>query len=352
MTGPYSSHGGLLTRRYRASIGVLSVLALVLAACGAGPDTAADGADSAPSASPTVTAPTTAPATTLSREPLPTIAVTTTIWADVVSRVTCNSLAEVITIIPAGADSHTFEPSLRDRATLSTARLIISNGLDLEETLLPTIDAVAAEGVARFAMADAIDDLLESSEEDDGHGHGGSEAMDPHLWFDPARVARALPALSQAIIEATDLDANQVEACTEAYHAELVELDGEISDLFAALPAERRVLVTNHETLGYLADRYEFQVIGTVLSGSSSLAETNPAALEDLARVIIAAGLPAIFAEAETSSRDITALAERVGNLQVVTLLTESLDAPGTSADTYIGFLRTAAAAIADALSV
>jgi para-nitrobenzyl esterase len=118
--------------------------------------------------------------------------------------------------------------------------------------------------------------------------------------------------------------------------------------------ASRGVIVVTFNyrlgTLGYLADRYGFEVIGTVLGGTSSLAETNPAALEELAQLIIAAGLPAIFTEAETSARDIEALASRVGNLQVISLLTESLDAPGTSGDSYIGLLRSTAEAILSGL--
>jgi ABC-type Zn uptake system ZnuABC Zn-binding protein ZnuA len=157
--------------------------------------------------------------------------------------------------------------------------------------------------------------------------------------------------LSAAILAATDLDAGQVEACTAAYQAQLLELDAQMEEILTAVPADLRKLVTNHESLGYFADRYGFEIIGTVLSGTSSLAETNPAALEELAQVIIAAGLPAIFTEAESSARDIEALARRVGNLQVIPLLTESLDAPGTPSDTYIGFLRTTAEAISEALN-
>ena len=226
-----------------------------------------------------------------------------------------------------------------------------------------------------FAISDAIPGLLagfahKDHDDHDDHGHSHDEqhndeqhddeqhddeqhdddGTDPHFWFDPTRVAAALLPLSAAIIESTDLNADQVQACTEQYRNELNQLDAELTALFATIPADRRTLVTNHDTLGYLADRYGLSVIGTVLGGSSSLAETNPAALEELAQVIIATGLPAIFAEAETSTRDINALANRISGLKVVTLFTESLDAPGTTADTYLGFLRTTATAIAEAL--
>jgi zinc/manganese transport system substrate-binding protein len=357
-------------RRYRTTGALIASLGLVLASCGGDTETSTP-ATSLPVA--TTVAPTAD--TTVPAGPRPTLVASTTIWADVVSNVTCTNLAEVVTIIPAGADSHTFEPSLRDRETMGTADLIIMNGLFLEEGLLSTFEAVAAEGVPLFAMTDAVRDLLESEDDDDDHeDHGHDEdhddddhddddhdddkddhddhahETDPHIWFDPARVKQSLPALTAAIIAATDLNADEVQACSDAYASDLDAIDAEMEELFAAIPTDLRKLVTNHGTLGYLADRYGFEVIGTVLGGTSSLAETNPAALEELAQLIIAAGLPAIFTEAETSARDIEALASRVGNLQVISLLTESLDAPGTSGDSYIGLLRSTAEAILSGL--
>jgi zinc/manganese transport system substrate-binding protein len=351
-----------INRRYRTTGALIASLGLVLASCGG------DTATSTPATSLPVATTVTASDTTVPAGPRPTLVASTTIWADVVSNVTCTNLAEVITIVPAGADSHTFEPSLRDRETMGTADLIIMNGLFLEEGLLSTFEAVAAEGVPLFAMTDAVATLLEAEDgkdehdDHDDHGHDDHDDhkdddhddhahdTDPHIWFDPARVKQSLPALTAAIIAATDLNADEVQACSDAYASDLDAIDAEMEALFAAIPTDLRKLVTNHDTLGYLADRYGFEVIGTILGGTSSLAETNPAALEELAQLIIAAGLPAIFTEAETSSRDIEALASRVGNLQVISLLTESLDAPGTPGDSYIGLLRSTAEAIVSGL--
>ena len=120
--------------------------------------------------------------------------------------------------------------------------------------------------------------------------------------------------------------------------------------MFEDIPAERRLLVTNHDALGYLADRYGFEVIGTVIPSTSSLAEPNAADLEDLAKTIEAKQIPAVFTEALHAKEAVDALATRVGNIQVVTLFTDALGEPGSGADTYIGLLRTNAVRIRDAL--
>ena len=88
---------------------VLTVLALVASGCGNDDDGGSGGADE-----------------------LPTILTTTSIWADVVANVTCNGLADVVTLIPPGGDPHAFQPSMQDRARMDAAALIVANGLDLE----------------------------------------------------------------------------------------------------------------------------------------------------------------------------------------------------------------------------
>jgi zinc/manganese transport system substrate-binding protein len=261
------------------------------------------------------------------------IVATTSIWADVAANVACGGLAPVTTLVPPGSDPHAFEPSLRDREDVEEADLVVSNGLDLETSLLDVLDTVAGDGTV-FEMAGAIDTLGD----------------DPHVWQDPARVAAALPALADALVGA-GLDAGAIDACTVAYTSELTALDAEIEGLVATLPDDRRVLVTNHDSLGYFADRYGFDVLGTVIPAPTTLAETNAADLEDLATAIESTGVPAIFAEEQHAAADVEALADRVGDVQVVELHTDSLGPDGSGADTYVGMMRTNARAIVDALS-
>ena len=171
------------------------------------------------------------------------------------------------------------------------------------------------------------------------------------MWFDPHRVAEALPVLAQALTADAGLDPAAVEACLNSYVAELEAVDAEIAAKVEQLPAESRKLVTNHEALGYYAARYGFEIIGTVIPSPSSMAEPNPAGLERLAETIEHEGIKAIFAEVQHSGDDIKALAAQVGDVDVVTLYTGSLGPPGSGAETYTGYLLTNTDLIVDSLN-
>ena len=189
----------------------------------------------------------------------------------------------------------------------------------------------------------------EAHEDEDGHDHDHTGG-DPHVWFDPHRVAEVLPALAQVLTTTVGLDQAAVEACLNSYVAELEAVDAEIAAKVEQLPAGSRKLVTNHDALGYFADRYGFEVIGTVIPTPASMAQASPAQLEALAEIIEHEGINAIFAETLHSVDDIEALAARVGDVDVVTLYTGSLGPRGSGAETYTGFLRTNTDLIVDAL--
>lgn len=298
----------------------------------------------------------------------PTVVVTTNIWADVVSNVACGGLVDIETLIPDGGDPHGFEPSLADRGTMERASLIVANGLSLEEGLEDTIEAVEDGGVSVFRMADHVETIAfsshesdhDESEESDHHeseesdhdedhheAHGDS---DPHLWFDPVRVSATLPILAAALVDETSVDEAALDTCVGSYQAELEALDVEIRALTEEIPVDRRNLVTNHDSLGYFADRYRFEIIGTVIPVPSGLAEANPAQLEALAELIETTNTPAVFAESQHSDDDAAALADRVGDIEVVTLFTGTLGPSGSAADNYVGLLLTNAQRIVDAL--
>ena len=285
----------------------------------------------------------------------PSLIATTTIWAEITSRALCDS--EVISIVPTGADPHTFEPSLADRATLESADLVIANGLALEEGLVDLLATVADGGTPVIEMTDAVtiremgDDHDEhdgehhdNGDHDDDHDHGHSGG-DPHIWLDPLNVAAVVPLIAESGID-EGLDTS-VRACAEKYVDELEALDADITAELADISAERRYLVTNHDALGYFADRYDLEVVGTVIPSLSTLAETNPADLADLAAVIDELDIPAVFAEAQASDRDAEALADALSGVAVVTLDTGSLRDGG---DTYVAMMRRNARSIAAAL--
>lgn len=274
----------------------------------------------------------------------PTIVVTTSILGDVTGNVV-GDLADVEVLMPAGADPHSFEPSAQQAAELREADVVIANGLGLEAGFTETLELVQAEGTPVFAVAPELSPIPFSG----GHEHG---ELDPHVWMDPERMAAASLLIADEVATATGLDAGELESRALAYGDELRAVDEEVQGLLAPIPEDQRVLVTNHEALGYFAERYGFEVVATVIPGGGTAAEPSAADLAELADVLTGEGVRAIFAEhVDDTSLAETLAAEVGGDVRIVTLFTDSLGDPGSGADTYTGLLITNARLVADALA-
>jgi zinc/manganese transport system substrate-binding protein len=334
---------------YRALVAMIAGLALVAAGCGDDDDTAGGGGAE----------------TDTDR---PTIVVTTTILGDVVENLVGDEL-DVVTIMPVGADPHDFQASARQVAQIGEAEVLIVSGAGFEEGLLDVIEAAEGDGVVVFEAISAVDTIEfgegghdhddrgeddrgedEHHDDADDHGHDGA---DPHFWTDPARTALAAEAIAEFLIANVDgVDAGALRASAEAYIAELEALDTEIVEKLAPIGEERRVLVTNHDSFGYFADRYGFEVAGTVIPSGSTADGASARQLAELVEVIQREGVPAIFAETTVSDELARTLAAEVGDeVAVVDLYTGSLGEPGSDADTYVAMVRTNAQRIVDALA-
>ncbi len=270
----------------------------------------------------------------------PLVVTSTSIWADIVTNITCGELVNVVAIIPPGGDPHAFEPSLADRGLIDSASLVVVNGLGLEENLDDTLEAATTNGAAVVAVGSQIQPLM-----------FGPARRDPHFWFDPQRVSESLPWLAERISSRANLDMTAVNECTSAYQEELAGVDGELKAVFDAVPEDRRKMVTNHDSLSYLADRYGLEIVATVLGSESSLGEATPAGLQEVANQIEAEGVTAIFTEVQASSEDAEALASSLGEINVVELNTGTLGPKDSNTGTYLDLLRTNAELIALGLS-
>lgn len=269
---------------------------------------------------------------------------TTNILGDVV-RTLAGEQADVTVLMRPNADPHSFEISAQEAAAMSEADLLVSNGLGLEGGLQQHLDRAADEGVTSFVAGEHVDVLAYASADAGG-------ADDPHFWTDPAQMIAVVDALAPELPALDGVDDAALEADVAAYRAELVALDDEMTAAFAAIPAERRQLVTNHHVFGYLAERFGFEIVGAVIPGGSTLAAPSASDLLGLTDAIRAAGVSTIFAESSQPDRLMQVLAEEAGiDVQVTELFTESLTAEGEGADTYLSMMRTNSERIAEGLS-
>ena len=160
-------------------------------------------------------------------------------------------------------------------------------------------------------------------------------------------------ALGEDIGAIEGVDAERIEANADAYLSDLADLDAEMSDAFAAIPDERRALVTNHHVFGYLADRFDFRIIGAAVPGGTTLASPSAADLEELTTAIEETGVPTIFAESSQPDRLVQVLASEAGvDVDVAELYTESLSAADEAAPTYLDMMRVDTERISEGLAL
>ena len=271
----------------------------------------------------------------------PLVVVTTNILGDVVGELVGDQ-AEVMTLMPPDADPHSFEISARQAARITGAQLLVSNGLGLEEGLAQHLETAADEGVP-IVEAGSLVDVLETE----------SGATDPHFWTDPTQMTSVVDGVTEALLEEIPtLDAAELQANAATYTAGLEALDAEMAEAFAAIPAEQRKLVTNHHVFGYLAARYDFQVIGAVIPSGTTLAAPSASDLDELSTAIEEAGVRTIFADSSQPDRLVQVLADEADvDVAVVPLFTESLTAESGDAPTYLTMMRANTERIATGLS-
>ena len=335
----------------------------MLTATACGSDSATSTTDSESNAAPATGAPSTDNSESVGE--IATVVVTTNILGDVVSEL-LDGQAEVITIMPVGADPHDFQASAQEINRMLNADVLIVNGANFEEGLIDVIESAEEEGVPIYEAISAVE-TLEFGEGDGDHaGHGDEdhddhgdedhdghdhEGVDPHFFTDPVRMSSAVEGIVDFLSEQVgSLDADALDASADEYLAQLAAVDAEVTSLVDTVDEDKRVLVTSHEVFAYFADGYGFEVVGVIIPGGSTTDAASAGELAALAATIEAEGIPAIFSDTSSSDELSNTLASEVGDIAVVELYTESLGPADSDGATYIAMVRTNAERIAAAL--
>lgn len=269
------------------------------------------------------------------------IVASTSIVADIAQQIVGDN-AHVISIVGPGSDAHVYEPAPADGVRIAKASALVAIGLEFEPwfeelyassgSSAPYIEASAGITPIELSHAD------EASTEADAHGHG---EYDPHVWQDVQNVIMMATNLSEAFIKVMPEHADSIRANTESYIATLESLDREIVAQMAQIPTERRVFVTNHDTMSYFAKRYNFRLVGTVL-GSVTTESGDPGAnsIINLVAAIQESNAPAIFIEAFGNDDLINTIAAEAGVTIAPALYTDALGEPGSDGESYVKMMR------------
>lgn len=269
----------------------------------------------------------------------PTVVTTTTILYDMITIIGGDEV-NAVSLVAVGGDPHTYEPTPADARTVTNADLIIMNGLQLEGWLTEFIEnsgsqakvVVASEGITPLG-SDAY-----------------SNSPDPHVWGDPTLGVQLAANVTQALNELMPEKAETFGGRFVEYEIELLKLDKEIQEQVLTIPAEKRVVVTNHDAFQYFGKRYGLKL--AALKGISTEADIQTSDMTDLAKVIKSTGTKAIFVESAINPQMMEQIAADNGVRVGGKLYADSLGPRDGEAGTYVGMLRSNMKTIVNALTM
>lgn len=272
---------------------------------------------------------------------------TTSVFADI-AKLALGDTVTIDTIVPAGVDVHTFEPSPADAQKLNDANLIVMNGLGLDEWVLTLLEAAGkteanvlelGEDLTGFEYIESTEEGHEAGAATDDHGHSGT---DPHIWLDPAGAQLYMERIAKRVSDDRADLADRIALTFGEGLDQLTALKNGIAAKYAAIPADRRKIVTFHDAFGYYARAYGITIVGVAVEAPGQ--DLSAQEIAALIEAIRAAGVTSIFSEVQFPSKVLDQIAAETGAVVLEDLYSDALGpAP---ADTYVGAMQKNADAI------
>jgi zinc/manganese transport system substrate-binding protein len=278
----------------------------------------------------------------------------------------------VTTLVGPDGDAHVFQPAPADAQAVAGAQVIVANGLGFEGWMDRLIEAsgttaalvTASDGITPIAFeeekhaeeaghddhdhdhaeGEAHDhDHDEAGHDEAGHdeaGHDGHDhgAFDPHAWQSVANVMLYVGNIERGLAAADPAGAETYKANAAAYLAELEALNAEMRAAIAALPEDRRTIITSHDAFGYFAEAYGLRFVAP--QGMSTEAEASAQDVAALITQIKEAGITAVFVENIADRRLLDQIASETGAVVGGTLFSDALSAADGAAPTYLAMMR------------
>ena len=239
-------------------------------------------------------------------------------------------------IIPEGINSHTFEPIPSDSKLLSSADLIILNGLDLETPTLKLAQANLKPGAVIYSLGDKTikeaDYIFDFSfPKEQGHPN-------PHLWLNPEHAMRYATLVRDELIRVDPKNKAAYEQNAAQFLKKLEALDQAIKEAAQTIPQNNRRLLTYHDSWPYFARRYGFQVIGAVQP--SDFTDPSPREVVRLSEQIRKEKVPAVFGSEVFPSPLLEQIAREAKSRYIDKLRDDELPGkPGDPQHSYVGMM-------------
>ncbi len=271
----------------------------------------------------------------------PVALASTTFLADMTRNVAGDRVI-VESLLPAGADPHEYQAVPSDVQKIAKSTVVIVNGLDYDQFIQPLLENA---GGTRLVI-NASDGLEARQMKEET----GETVTDPHMWMDPTRVVRYVENIRDGLTKADPDGVDVYKANANAYISQLKELDAWITQQVGQIPEERRLLVTNHDSLGYFAEHYGFTVIGTIVPGVSSEAAPSAQQIAALIDEIKSTGAPAAFLNISDNPHLADQIAAETDIKVVTDIYIETLSPSDGPAATYIDMIKYDVSQIVNAL--
>jgi len=237
---------------------------------------------------------------------------------------------DLATLVGVNSDAHVYAPSPADAKKVADAKVVFVNGLGFEGWMNRLVHAsgsrapivVATKGITVRRAAS-------------GHDHGDA---DPHAWQSATNAKIYVINIRDSLIAADPAGAGAYRANAATYVARLDALDAEVKQAVAAIPADRRRVISTHDAFGYFQQAYGIEFIA--LQGVST--EAEPSA-RDIARTITQIKhqrIPAVFLENITDPRLMQQIAQETGAHIGAKLYSDALTDDGGDAPTYVAMMR------------
>ncbi len=265
--------------------------------------------------------------------------------ADAVINIAGDTL-EVEALMGPGVDPHLYKATQGDLKKLTSADLILYNGLRLEGKMGEIL-----EKLARIQQVIAVGAAIDTSQLLSSPLF--HNAYDPHIWFDVSIWKQVVKKINSSLQEFDPIHAEYYDENSEKYLQRLDSLHHQVKSQIARIPSEQRVLITAHDAFEYFGRAYNIEVRG--LQGLSTLTEFGLKDVTDLVQFIIDRQIKAVFMETSISKRSIQAVVEgcrkRGHNVRIGgSLFSDAMGAKNTPEGTYIGMVNANVQIITQAL--
>jgi ABC-type Zn uptake system ZnuABC Zn-binding protein ZnuA len=247
--------------------------------------------------------------------------------------------AVVTSLLPVGADPHTYEPVPSDVRKLAQADLVLTHGLSFDRWADKLIANARNRPVAVVTQGLPLRPGAEESPEGD-----------PHVWHNPQLAKMMVDNIAAALTKVDEAGSWHYLVHASRYKNQINALDRELKAMVAQIPRENRKMVTNHDAFRYYTEYFGFEFIGSIIPGTSTEVQASAGALGELISLMIDKQVNAVFTENTVDPRIAQQIVDQTGAKVLAGLIGDSLGEPGSGAETYESMMRLNTRTIVNAL--